>query len=158
MDHQQVSGADHLQHALPVQRLIQNSVDSIGRVSQRFRCISRNPVDHHAAVGWRVARGLEYTVRVRIIEPEHTRFKLLAVKELDWIPIRRHHADSELPEAVIQKGIAAGINVDARDPGSNLARDGCNGGTAHVSLRSVGLLGIHYLEAENSFLTLAEAT
>ena len=132
-----MSGADDLQHALPVQRLIQNGVDSIGGEAQRFLGIPGDSVDHQPAVGRRVPRGLQDSVCIRVIQAQHTGFKFLAVEERNRIALSGYNGNTKLLETVIQKCVTAGVNVDAEDPGSDLARYGCDGGTAHISLHSV---------------------
>src|SRR5438270_7648871 len=63
MDHQQMRGADYLQHALAVQRFIQDGVDSIACITERFLRVSCYAIDHQPPVRRRVARSSQVAVR-----------------------------------------------------------------------------------------------
>src|ERR1051326_440261 len=106
-------GTDHLEHALPVQRLIQDCIDSVTGVAQCFLRISRYSIDNKGAGGGVVAAPFQYPLSLRVIKAQHTSLKLLAIQQQNRIGISRHHHDAELPEAIIEESVTGGINMDA---------------------------------------------
>src|SRR6185437_11440766 len=74
---QQVSRPDDLEHALPIQRLVKNRIDSIAGITQGFLRVARDPVDHNVFVGAGTAGRLQDGFRLGIIQAQDARLKLL---------------------------------------------------------------------------------